>query len=114
MVPVDEGGGVMRTDVLGALGEPTGIEGFDEALAAVDAFDAVLVAGLLRPQPAPAAGLAELAGAVAGSPLAAKVAEAAEKAAAGSAGEDHVVALAAARTALLGAVHDAVAARIAE
>ncbi|MFI1829454.1 hypothetical protein ACH41E_23855 [Streptomyces sp. NPDC020412] len=114
MVPVDEGGGVMRTDVLGALGEPTGIEGLDEALAAVDAFDAVLVAGLLRPQPAQAAGLAELAGAVAGSPLAAKVAEAAEKAAAGSAGEDHVVALAAARTALLGAVHDAVAARIAE
>ncbi|MFH8618930.1 hypothetical protein ACH4E8_28235 [Streptomyces sp. NPDC017979] len=114
MVPVDEGGGVMRTDVLGAPGEPTGIEGLDEALAAVDAFDAVLVAGLLRPQPAQAAGLAELAGAVAGSPLAAKVAEAAEKAAAGSAGEDHVVALAAARTALLGAVHDAVAARIAE
>ncbi|MEU5976225.1 hypothetical protein [Streptomyces sp. NPDC047315] len=123
MVPVDEGGGVMRMDVLGAPEGPQGAEGIDpvdgieglgEALAAVDAFDAVLVAGLLRPQPAQAAGLAELARAVAGSPLAAKVAEAAEKAAAGSASEDHAVALAAARTALLGSVHDALVTRVAE
>ncbi|MEU9608953.1 hypothetical protein [Streptomyces sp. NPDC048057] len=112
MVPVDEGGGVMRTDVLGGPGGGTEIEGLDEALAAVDAFDAVLVAGLVRPQPAQAAALAGLARAVAGSPLAGKVAEAAEKAAAGTAGEDHVVALAAARTALLGSVHDALVARI--
>ena len=84
------------------------VEGLDDALTAVDAFDRVLVAGLLRPQPAQAAGLTELAQALAASPLAARVAEAAEKAAAGTAGEDCLVALAAARTALLGSVHDAV------
>ncbi|MFJ4844579.1 MULTISPECIES: hypothetical protein [unclassified Streptomyces] len=90
------------------------IDGLDEALAAVDAFDRVLVAGLLRPQPAQAAGLTELAHAVAGTPLAAGVSEAAEKAAGGVAGDDHFVALAAARTALLGSVHDALTARVAE
>ncbi|KUL46155.1 hypothetical protein ADL22_11025 [Streptomyces sp. NRRL F-4489] len=84
-----------------------GLDGLDEALAAVDAFDRALVTGLLRPQPDGAAGLAACAHAVAGTPLAARVAEAAEKAAAGAAGEDHFVALAAARTALLGSVHDA-------
>lgn len=90
------------------------VDGLDEVLAAVDAFDQVLVAGLLRPRPAQAAGLSGLARAVAGSPLADRVAEAAEKAAAGSAAEDHFVALAAARTALLGSVHDALAARAEE
>ncbi|MFI2779340.1 hypothetical protein [Streptomyces sp. ALB3] len=89
----------------GLLSAP--VEGLDEALDAVDAFDRALVAGLLRPQPAETAGPARLAGAVAGTPLAARVAEAAAKAAAGAAGEDHCVALAAARTALLGSVHDA-------
>jgi hypothetical protein len=92
----------MRADL---LAEP--VAGLDEALAAVDAFDQVLVAGLLRPQPAQAGGLAQLAQAVAGTPLASRVAEAAEKAAAGVAGEDHFIALAAARAALLGSVHDA-------
>ncbi|WP_189936304.1 hypothetical protein [Streptomyces aurantiogriseus] len=87
------------------------VDGLDEALAAVDAFDRALVAGLLRPQAARAADLTQLALAVAGSPLAARVAEAAEKAAAGAASEDHFVALAAARTALLGAAHDALTAR---
>ncbi|MGV9940631.1 hypothetical protein [Streptomyces sp. NPDC003401] len=87
------------------------VDGLDEALAAVDAFDRALVAGLLRPQPARVADLTELARAVAGSPLAAGAAEAVEKAAAGAAGEDHLVVLAAARTALLGAAHDALAAR---
>jgi hypothetical protein len=99
----------MRADLL-----TEEIDGLDEALAAVDAFDQVLAAGLLRPQPAQAAGLAELAGALAGSPLHGEVAEAAGRAAAGTAGEDHFVALAAARTALLGSVHDALAARAAE
>lgn len=112
MVPADQGGGVMRADL---LSEPVnGIDGLDEALAAVDAFDRVLVAGLLRPRPAQAAGLTELAQAVAGTPLAARVAEAAEKAAAGTAVEDHFVALAAARTALLGSVHDALMTRVEE
>ncbi|NBE52808.1 hypothetical protein GUY60_15500 [Streptomyces sp. YC537] len=99
----------MRTDLL-----TESVDGLDEALAAVDAFDGALAAGLLRPQPAQAAGLTELADAVAGTPLADRVAEAAEKAAAGAAGEDHFVALAAARTALLGSVHDALAHRVGE
>ncbi|GAB2443791.1 hypothetical protein GCM10027162_44120 [Streptomyces incanus] len=96
----------MRADL---LFDP--VDGLDEALAAVDAFDAALVAGLLRPQPDQAAGVVELADAVAGTPLAARVAEAADKTVAGAAGEDHFVALAAARAALLGSVHDALTAR---
>ncbi|MFF4794843.1 hypothetical protein ACFY2M_34990 [Streptomyces sp. NPDC001276] len=90
------------------------VDGLDEALTAVDGFDDALVAGLLRPQPGQAAGLTGLADAVAGTPLAARVAEAADKTAAGAAGEDHFVALAAARTALLGSVHDALTDRIEE
>ncbi|MFI9824325.1 hypothetical protein ACIHFC_28270 [Streptomyces sp. NPDC052013] len=97
----------MRADLL-----TDAIDGLDEALAAVDGFDDALVGGLLRPQPGQAGGLAGLAEAVAGTPLASRVAEAAEKAAAGAAGEDHFVALAAARTALLGSVHDALSARV--
>ena len=99
----------MRADLLAET-----IAGLGEALAAVDAFDQVLVAGLLRPQPAQAAGLAQVAQAVAGTPLASRVAEAAGKAAAGVASEDHFAALAAARTALLGAVHDALMIQVAE
>ncbi|WP_244904769.1 hypothetical protein [Streptomyces prasinopilosus] len=109
MVPDDAGGGLMRADL---LFDP--VDGLDEALAAVDAFDAALVAGLLRPQPGQAAGVVELADAVAGTPLAARVAEAADKTVAGAAGEDHFVALAAARAALLGSAHDALTARVAE
>ncbi len=90
------------------------VDGLDEALAAVDGFDAALVGGLLRPQPAQAAGLAGLADAVAGTPLASRVAEAADKTTAGAGDEDHFIALAAARTALLGSVHDALTARVAE
>ncbi|MBB5850191.1 hypothetical protein ACFQ05_23565 [Amycolatopsis umgeniensis] len=96
----------MRTDL---LTDP--IAGLDEALSTVDAFDHVLVAGLLRPQQV--TGLTELADAVSGSPLAARVAEAAEKTAAGAAGEEHFVSLAAARIAVFGSVHDALAARVA-
>ncbi|MFI8913211.1 hypothetical protein ACIGW4_16590 [Streptomyces sp. NPDC053513] len=109
MVPADEGGRLMRTDL---LDDP--VDGLDEALAAVDAFDDALVAGLLRPRPAQTDGLAALADALAGTPLASLVAEAAEKTAAGAAGEDHFVALAAARTALMGSVHDALTARVAD
>jgi hypothetical protein len=99
----------MRADLLASAPD-----GLDAAIAAVDAFDQALVAGLVRPQPAQAVGLALLAEAVAGTPLASRVAEAAEKAAAGVAGEDHFVALAAARTALLGAAHDALMAPVQE
>lgn len=90
------------------------IDGLDEAIAAVDAVDQCLVAGLLRPQAAQAAALTGLANAVAGTPLAARAVEAAEKAGSGAAGEDHFIALAAARTALLGSVHDALIARVDE
>ncbi|MFF0074226.1 hypothetical protein [Streptomyces sp. NPDC005494] len=99
----------MRADL---FAEP--VEGLDEALAAVDAFDHALVAGLLRAQAAEPAGPTVLAQALAGTPLAGRVAEAAGKAAAGAAGEDHFVALAAGRTALLGSVHDALLTRIEE
>ncbi|MGW2050547.1 hypothetical protein ACWCPF_36035 [Streptomyces sp. NPDC001858] len=95
----------MAAEETGPLTAP--VAGLDEALAAVDAFDRTLVDGLLRPRPDRVQDLAELARAVAGTPLAARVAEAVEKAAAGAASEDHFVALAAARTALLGAAHDA-------
>jgi hypothetical protein len=94
------------------LTEP--VAGLDAALGAVDAGDQALVAGLLRPQPAQVAALAELADAVVGTPLAGRVAEAVEKVAAGAAGEDHFVAVAVARTALLGSVHDALVTRIEE
>lgn len=90
------------------------VEGLDEALAAVDGFDAVLVEGLLRPRPAQADGLSGLADAVAGTPLASRVAGAAAKTSAGGGDEGHFVALAAARTALLGSVHDALVARVDE
>ncbi|MEU6130379.1 hypothetical protein ABZ805_14505 [Saccharopolyspora sp. NPDC047091] len=96
----------MRADLL-----PGPVDGLDEALAAVDAFDQVLTTGLLRPH---GDGLTLLAAAVAGTPLAATVAEAARQAAAGAAGEDHFTALAGARTALLGAAHDALLARATE
>ncbi|MFJ5531791.1 hypothetical protein [Streptomyces sp. NPDC093261] len=96
----------------GLLAEP--IPGLDEALTAVDAFDRALVGGLLRPHPGQTAGLGELAQAVVGTPLASRTAEAAGKAAAGAASEDDFVALAAARTALLGAVHDALMERVEE
>ncbi|MFJ8294869.1 hypothetical protein ACIQ9R_03240 [Streptomyces sp. NPDC094447] len=109
MVPADEDGRLMRTDL---FTDP--VDGLDEALSAVDSFDRALVSGLLRPQPDQAAGLAALAAAVGGTPLAAAVAEAADKAAAGAAGEDHLVALAAARTALMGSVHDALTERVAD
>ncbi len=90
------------------------VDGLDEALAAVDGFDAALAGGLLRPQPAQGAGLVALADALAGTPLAPRVAEAADKTVAGAGDEEHFVALAAARTALLGSVHDALVLRGAE
>lgn len=109
MVPTDQGGGVMRADLLTET-----VDGLDEALTAVDFFDRALVVGLLRPHAVRDTGLTELAGAVAGTPLAAVAAEAADKTLAGAASEDHFVALAAARTALFGSVHDALTARVDE
>jgi hypothetical protein len=97
----------MRADL---LADP--VDGVDEVLAVVAGADRALAGGLLRPQAGQVAGLAGLADAVAGSPLSARVAEAAEKAAAGAAGEEHFLSLAAARMALFGSVHDALVARV--
>ncbi|MFI6151427.1 hypothetical protein ACIBCA_01870 [Kitasatospora sp. NPDC051170] len=99
----------MRTDIL-----TSPLTGLDEALTVVDAFDELLADGLSRPQQAQGRALADLAAAVCASPLATVVAEAADKAASGTADEEHLIALAAARTALLGAAHDALHAAVAE
>ncbi|MFI6481197.1 hypothetical protein ACIBH1_24920 [Nonomuraea sp. NPDC050663] len=89
---------------LSALGSPAGV---DEALALVDGFDAALEQGLGRLSPEHAAALGALAGAVAATPLGAVAAEAADKLAAGAASDSRLLALAGARAAVLGAVHDA-------
>jgi hypothetical protein len=81
--------------------------GVPEALAVVAGFDEGLVNGFGRIGEERAAALAALAGAVAATPLGDRVAEAADKLAAGAVSEDYLLALAAARAALLGAVHDA-------
>lgn len=81
--------------------------GVGEALDLVAGFDDTLVHGLARLGEERVAALTALAGAVAASPLGPAVAEAAAKVAAGSVTDDHLAALAGARTALFGAVHDA-------
>jgi hypothetical protein len=100
---------VTRADVLAAP-----VAGLGEALDVVARLDRSLVGGLRRPAPAQAAALVTLAESVSGTPLASRVTEAAEKAAAGAADEDHLTVIAAARTALLGAVHDGLLARVDE
>ncbi|WP_320064223.1 hypothetical protein [Micromonospora sp. RTGN7] len=81
--------------------------GVNAALALVDGLDDALVAGLARPGEAQVAALGGLAAALAGTPLGDRVAEAVAKVTAGSPGDEHLAALAGARTALLGAAHDA-------
>ncbi|MDT0268490.1 hypothetical protein RM844_19580 [Streptomyces sp. DSM 44915] len=87
------------------LGDPPA--GVPEALDLVAGFDAALVSGLGRLTPEHAAALTGLAGAVAASPLGPGVGEAAEKLVAGSVTDERLAAVAGARGALLGAVHDA-------
>ncbi|MFD8381468.1 hypothetical protein ACFV2X_23530 [Streptomyces sp. NPDC059679] len=94
--------GVQLAELLDA--DPPGVA---EALDLVAGFDDTLVHGLARLGEERAAALTALAGAVAASPLGPAVAEAAGKVAAGSVSDDHLAALAGARTALFGAVHDA-------
>ncbi|HNH47682.1 MAG TPA: hypothetical protein PKY30_11620 [Myxococcota bacterium] len=77
------------------------------ALAIVDGVDAALSAGLARLLPAQKAALGELAGSLAHSPLGGAVAAAARALEAGDPSPHHLVALAAGRCALMGAVHDA-------
>ena len=87
-------------------------EGVAAALELVDGFDEALAHGFARLGEQHNAALAALAGALAATPLGDRLAEAVRKAGAGSAGEEHLTALAGARTALLGAVHDALLARL--
>ncbi|MFC3999383.1 hypothetical protein ACFOVU_25960 [Nocardiopsis sediminis] len=81
--------------------------GVTDALAVVDGFDAALERGLARLDPASTEALAGLADAMAATPLGPAVGEAVDKLATGSVADGHIAALAGARTALLGAVHDA-------
>ena len=90
-------------------GAPPGI---GEALDLVTGFDDGLVQGFARLGEERVAALAALAGAVAATPLGERAAEAAEKTAAGSVADTHLTALAGGRAALLGAVHDALLARL--
>ena len=85
--------------------------GVGEALEAVAGFDAALADGLARLGPRHTESLNALGAAVGASPLGAAVAEAAAKLAAGSIGVTELTAVAGARAALLGAVHDALLAR---
>ncbi|GAA3294607.1 hypothetical protein Dvina_51015 [Dactylosporangium vinaceum] len=88
-----------------------GDDGIADALAAAGAVDDGLLHGFARIDEDRAAALSALAGAFAGSPLREPVAEAVDKIVAGSVADDHLFALAAARIALFGAVHDALLAR---
>ncbi|WP_049564376.1 hypothetical protein [Nonomuraea sp. SBT364] len=98
---------------LGALdaGLPPGVE---EALDLVAAFDEALATGLGRLSQQGAQAVTGLAAAVAASPLGDRDAEAAEKVATGSVAGEHLTILAGARAALLGAVADALLARLDE
>ncbi|GAA3144712.1 hypothetical protein [Nonomuraea roseoviolacea] len=82
------------------------VPGAGQALELVAGFDEALAGGFARLGEERAGALTALAGAMAGTPLGERAAEAAAKIAAGSVGEEHLAALAAARAALLGAVHD--------
>ncbi|MFY1682758.1 hypothetical protein ACN265_14595 [Micromonospora sp. WMMD730] len=83
---------------------PTGLADADDVVAG---FDEALLRGFARVGEADAAALTALAAAVAGTPLDERVADAVGKVTAGSIGQEHLAALAGARTALLGATHDA-------
>ncbi|MFI6534624.1 hypothetical protein ACIBHY_19360 [Nonomuraea sp. NPDC050547] len=86
--------------------------GLDEALGLVAGFDDALANGFARLGEERAEALTALAGAVAATPLGPLAADAAGKLTAGSIAEEHLTALAGARTTLLGAVHDALLARL--
>ncbi|WP_067463867.1 hypothetical protein [Actinomadura macra] len=95
---------------LAELAEPPA--GVDEALGLADGFDDALVHGLGRLDERRAAALGALAGALDGSPLGRPAGEALGKLTAGSVGDEQLAALAGARGALFGAVHDALLSRL--
>ncbi|MCD5350123.1 hypothetical protein LR393_08550 [Kineosporia mesophila] len=82
-------------------------EGLSETLALIDGLDDALVHGLGRTDETHLQALTNVAAVFAGSPLAEPVTESIRKIAAGSVTDDHLLALAGARVALLGSVHDA-------
>ncbi|WP_280455244.1 hypothetical protein [Nocardia brasiliensis] len=95
----------MQPVQLAALAEaPAGVAA---AMDAVRGFDTALVNGFARVSEPQSAALTALAAAVTGSPLAEAVAAAVAEVNTGALGPDALTALAAARAALLGAVHDA-------
>jgi hypothetical protein len=81
--------------------------GLAETLALTDGLDDALIHGLARIDEERAASLAELAAAFTGTPLAGRVDDSIGKIIAGTVTDDHLAVLAGARSALLGAVHDA-------
>ncbi len=102
MVPGRAGAAVILAEALNHVPE-----GLTEALALVDGLDDALVHGLGRPDEQHLQALADLAGTFAGSPLGPPLHEAVAKIEAGSVTDEHLLALAGARCALLGAAHDA-------
>jgi hypothetical protein len=95
--------GTQLADICAAPDNP----GVTAALGLVTGFDEALAGGLARLGEDRVAALTALAGAVVVTPIGERVAEAVDKVTAGSIADEHLVALAAARTALLGSVHDA-------
>ncbi|NUT35303.1 MAG: hypothetical protein HOV79_19790, partial [Hamadaea sp.] len=92
----------MRVELLHAP-----VTGVAEAVDVVSGFDDGLTQGFARVGEDRAAALAAFADVFAATPLGDRMAETAAKVAAGSVGEDTLAALAGGRTAVLGAVHDA-------
>lgn len=107
MVPRRPGDAVILAEVVSRAPE-----GVDEAIGLVDQLDDILVHGLGRPDPSFAQILAGLVEAFGSSPLAGIVAQAVQGIVAGSVTDTHLQALAGARTALLGAAHDALLAAL--
>ena len=102
----------MQGTQLKALQEnDSGIAG---ALELIAGFDDALVHGFARLGEERASALAALAAAMAVTPLGERVGEAVEKVSAGSIADEHLMALAGARAALFGAVHDALLSRLDE
>jgi hypothetical protein len=85
-----------------------------DALTLVDEVDAAFLGGLARPTDASATALTALAAGFAGTPMHGTLTEATEALAGGEVRDHHLLALAAARTSLLGACHDALVAHAAE
>lgn len=87
-------------------------EGVDDAYELLDRVDLAFACGLARLGPDEAQALTALAAAMAATPLGRRVGEAVEKILTGSADDGHLALLAGARTAVLGAVHDALLAQL--